>query len=541
MLRVLIVDDEPRHRRVLASVIESLRPEYEVLSAKNGKEALEIVDSRHIHIIITDIKMPGMDGLTFMDALGDRIKNMKVIILSGFASFEYAQKAMNLGASDFILKPFDVKNIDEVLKKVECEIMQESIEEKEKEDLRKQLDEIMPEYLEHRFNQWICGYIKGLELSKLERLFPYKGAGAVLLLEISKCNKSEYSANEFDEINTNIKTWMTEVLNPIGHTISFFLENAENTMVTILDTNLNNFEITDNILKLLNELINNLIRSYELDFTIGIGSVHENIFRNAIKSFDNAKKALSLKFFNSRKKVLSYSDINLCHTRKKFLDYEQLEELKKSIRNCDSTKMEILVGNYFEELKSGNYLLPSQFIDLVIHTVADVIKSIQSVTGEDFYNDFILEKKDLLKKCEDYSSLKKEVINILNYIITQNNADSRGHKKIITICKKYIDEHYMDDLSLDYMSEKFNLNANYFSTFFKNNTGVKFTDYLQSIRMNKAKELLERTDLRIYEIAEKVGYHDVKYFIKVFKKEFNTSPDEYRRVFNVSNNYIEKE
>ena len=336
MMRILVVDDEPRHRRCLTNVIKNSGREYEVLEAKSGQEALEIVNFKQINVIITDIKMPGMDGLTFISALGDRIKTIKVIILSGFASFEYAQKALNLGACDFILKPFDENNIRNILYKVEYEIEQETFEVKEKESLKQQLDEIMPEYLEHRLNQWIGGYIRGSDVDKLAGLFPYKGAGVVLLLEISEYDAyvNEYSRSELDEVKTNIKMWMSETLDSSGHTLSFFLESSENIMVTILDTHRKDFTITEKIFNELSELLYNLKKSYGSEFTIGIGSIHENIFKSVLKSYEHATKALSFKFYEGTGKVLTYLDINESSSRQNLLKYKQLDELKDAMKNC---------------------------------------------------------------------------------------------------------------------------------------------------------------------------------------------------------------
>ncbi|HEY5586907.1 MAG TPA: response regulator, partial [Ruminiclostridium sp.] len=122
MHKLLVVDDEPKHRRCLAEMIKVLRPEYKVLEAKNGKEALELIESESMDIIITDIRMPIMDGLSFMEFINMKARDTKVIILSGFAYFEYAQKALSLGAFDFVLKPVNEAKVSEILDKVEKEI-----------------------------------------------------------------------------------------------------------------------------------------------------------------------------------------------------------------------------------------------------------------------------------------------------------------------------------------------------------------------------------------------------------------------------------
>lgn len=153
MYKVLVVEDEPRHRRCLAGMINELRPEYEVIEARNGKEALDITVAEPIKFVITDIKMPVMDGLDFIQALNCRNMDIKVIILSGYAYFEYAQAALRLGAFDFVLKPVNQAKVDEMLKKVEDKIEEEIREQQEKEKIKKQLDNALPAYLEWQLNK----------------------------------------------------------------------------------------------------------------------------------------------------------------------------------------------------------------------------------------------------------------------------------------------------------------------------------------------------------------------------------------------------
>lgn len=534
MLNILIVDDEPRHRRCLKSIIKNYKAEYEILEAKNGKEALEIADSQHLDIVFTDIKMPIMDGLTFVSSLGDKVKTIKIIILSGFASFEYAQKALSLGATDFLLKPFSEEDVKKVLAKVEYEIDYKKIEAKERECLKKQLDEMMPQYLEHSLNNWIFGNISGFEEEKLQKLFPNNGSGIVLLLEISghEINGETYTISELNEIRSNIKIWMKEALFRVGHPVSFYMGSNENILVTILEIHMQDFSLSESFIATLSEMIANLNKSYGLGITIGIGSVHENIFKNVIKSYEDAVKSLSLTFYEGTGHVLKYTISSGNIPKQNILKFEQVYGLKQAIREHNYNKIKSLVKEFFARLRRETGLLPLQFKEVIINMVGEIIKSFEHLLQGDYYNSFILEKKDELYNCKTYYDLQQKVEELLLSIVEDCNSYSSSNEKTVIQCKKYIDEHYMDDLSLEYLAEKVNLNTNYFSVFFKNNLGVKFTQYLQDIRMNKARELLEKGDMRIYEISEMIGYHDVKYFIKVFKKEFDISPDEYRQSIN---------
>jgi len=458
MLKILVVDDEPKHRRCLAEMIRVLRPQYKVLEAKNGKEALEFIKSESMDIIITDIRMPIMDGLSLMESINNKISGTKVIILSGFAYFDYAQKALSLGAFDYVLKPVNEAKISEILDKVEKAIEKENQEQQNKINMEKQLNTAFPAYIEQKFNEWVNGYLNADGLEEIEKIFPYKGNGFVIATEISGLSDilKDYNSDEIYEIKLNVKQWMKETLQPVGHTISFFLESNRNIMITILNTNTRCDVVSKDNPYMLNDFVQNMKASYGLDALVGIGSEYEDIFSNIKLSFDESLQALNYKLYENNGGIFLFSDY-------------------KDHPNSEFSREYTLINNVKETLPIADFQMASGL-----------------------------------------KTLKPS-----------------KHDKIIKACEKYVSEHYMDDIPLDSIAEMFRFNSSYFSSYFKNNTGINFSDYLQSIRMQKAEELLKSHDLKVYEVAKSVGYQNVKYFNKVFKKEYGVSPDEYRRVNNI--------
>ncbi|EMS73000.1 helix-turn-helix transcriptional regulator, partial [Ruminiclostridium cellobioparum] len=143
-------------------------------------------------------------------------------------------------------------------------------------------------------------------------------------------------------------------------------------------------------------------------------------------------------------------------------------------------------------------------------------------------------KTDSLERitcCKTYSQMKNETVNIIsNLISTQISTKKNKHDAIMKKCIQYIDTNFKEDISLEYMAELFYFNASYFGSLFKSINGITFSQYLQKVRINKAKEYLKNTAIKVYELAFSVGYSDPKYFIRVFKNEVGFSPDEYRRI-----------
>lgn len=429
MYSVLIVDDEPRHRRGLANMVAELRPDYSVFEAKNGKQALEMINTTNIEIVLTDIRMPIMDGLQFMENLGDRKSDIKVIIISGYNYFKYAQQALRLGAFDYMLKPVDVNKVTEVLELTERALQKERSEKYDRENTIKLLTKSMPVYLERRMNRWINGTLKNNEMEEVKDLFHLSSKKTIIVTEIKRSEfESIYTDSDaLEEIRTNIEEYIAEALKPIGSSISFYLEDCPNRLISIVELYMDIVYKQEETKTLLMDFITRLETEYELHVLIGVGNLFAAIDGSERISYEAAVKAVESKF----------------------------------------------------HLGFGRVLFPCEYM-------------------------------------EDVSLNLEERKN------TKNND-------IIITCMKYIDEHYMEELSLDSISERYYFNPSYFSSIFKNYTGVNVSDYLMNVRLKKAKELLREPIIRVYEVAIQVGYKDAKYFNRIFKKKLGMTPEEYRR------------
>lgn len=177
MFRVLVVDDEPRQRRILSNVIREFREEYEVLEAKNGEEALTLSMNRNIDIVFSDIRMPKMDGLSMIERISEHNPFVKIVIVSGYSDFSYAQKALDLHVYQYILKPIEEKKIWDIILQIEEDIRENSIRQKEKEVMIEQLNMLLPFYIEHLLNKWVKGEGTLAELNEVAGIFPFWGTG----------------------------------------------------------------------------------------------------------------------------------------------------------------------------------------------------------------------------------------------------------------------------------------------------------------------------------------------------------------------------
>ncbi len=532
MYKVLVVDDEPWHRRGLTSLIRKIRPQYSVSEAKDGLEAFTVLSSSPIDIVITDIRMPNMDGLQLIEALGEKVKTVKIILLSVYGQFEYAQKALRLGAFEYILKPISEADVEKILNKLEGVIHKERLEFQKKEETEKQLKNLLPAYIDHLLHKWVYGKANQSELLEVFNVFPPSSIGMVITTYFVKNDIAEgdLSENDLEEIINNLKFWFHEMLKPLGHSISFMLEGKEDIMATILVLNEGNRVLANTDREVFTKIISNFKTEYGLECIVGLGSIHNDLSCNIQTSFKNAIAALSFKFFTGLGKVVAYDDYVIIN-HSLFFSYEEEEKLTEMIQQADRLKAHQCVCKIMQDMITEGLPNPQNIAENLILLLLGKIKLVKSNIIEEQYERLAADISFKINAAESFEEMQKVACEIVNSIIEkQEEKKNNKSEVIIQKCKKYIDEHFVEDITLEQVAQKLYFNPSYFSGFFKNYIGCSFSEYLFYRRMQKAQELLKNSEDRVYVIAGKVGYKDAGYFNRIFRKEFGLTPEEYRRL-----------
>lgn len=375
MYQLLIVEDEKPLRKKLTENIDWEKHSYRVLEAVNGRQALSIIKTEDIDILVTDIKMPEMSGIELARKVREIKERIKVIIISGHAEFEYAQQSIRLGVDEYLLKPFRSRRLLEVVNKTREKLDRENRNRRELEKLRREI----AEYLDH--NQ-----LRGTFNWLLDDDFFQKQSSIMdnsRLYQVLKTGSKE-------EILSELEVIFRELDNLQGRPQYLFI------------------------------FLNNVIL-----FT----------FRTL--------------------KELGYE----------FADLMRIVDL-----------------NYLQEIDSQD--------------LADI---------KDWLVQFFLD---------------------VNTIISYHRGDQ--NEKLINEMKNYIKKNFSEGITLNQLAQKLNFSSGYLSRLFQEEVGKSFTDYLNMIRVNKAKELLKTTDLKVYQIADEVGFTDSYYFSSWFKKIVGVSPTTYR-------------
>ncbi|RCX23656.1 AraC family two component transcriptional regulator [Fontibacillus phaseoli] len=531
MYHVLVADDEPRHRRGIAEMIKMFRPDYRLFMAKDGVEALRIATDTRIDIMFTDIHMPNMDGLTLIEHLRERSESMKIVILSVYGHFDYARQALKLGAFDYLLKPLESKDIAEMLNKLDMAIEKERVRLQVGASLKEKLNSAIPVYEQHLLSRWLRSAANEDELREIEGLVPKKQAGFVW---ISKFSKSEvdkaYLAEEFAEVITSIKSWMLQVTEPVGPAITFYLEGDESMLVSVIAPSHSLEWLMKKDVERLSQFIEQVRLEFGLTLSIGVGDGVVDLYRQAPRSFKQALHALDYTFYCGSGKVVVNDGIAY-NPYKPSLELVPADTgIAAAVMNRDREKAMEALSLLIRQLLDGDYPSPAHLKHSILFVLVNLVKVSEASLRSEEAGNFISEMEFQIPACATLDEIQKKADHYLNRIIDSiETRRNNKNERIITMCKAYLAEHYMEDLSLELVAKRFFFSAAYFSSFFRSHTSMTFTEYLLQIRMDKAKRMLEGGNRKISEIALSVGFRDAGYFTRIFKRETGLSPEEFRK------------
>ena len=513
-IRVVIVDDENRIRRGISKIIASCGDEWEIVGEfNNGKLLLEAYkeNSLTIDLLVTDVKMPVMDGLTLIKEL-KKLTSFEAIVISGFDDFAYLQSALREGAFDYLLKPIDRDELKEQLERVKRKIEREaSIEE---ETIVKQQYSIQNQFfLEHIWNkqsntseqQWIE---KGFTNEKYTLVQVNIDANTLWNQSIS-----------LDDVQSLLDHKLIE------YQMRYWYCVEGGALWLLLGMNNELKQYPDGY-----EVLLNMKHQYKESFKQTITIAISDSFMHLSK-ISEKKKQLLFTFFN--RKINSRDQILYEKERKsEWLLKEtkqQLNQLMNEIFGAmdaidKKDKVKIFMEQFFNLLEHGaSYLELNEYVQ-------SLYKRIKYIYMKEDMNqlDAPILQEDIMFG-NHFSLIKKEIFQWLDTVL-ENLKEIYHAKKMDPIkkAKDWIMDHIHENVTIERIAKEVYLNPTYFCELFKLQCGETVLDYITKARVKKAKELLLQTDLKIYEVAQKVGYSDTKYFSKLFKRYDGSLPSKYK-------------
>ena len=484
---VLLVDDEEEVFQVIMKKLDWESMGFSIAGyARNGVEALEMAEELQPDVVMTDIKMPYMDGLTLCKKLKELYQKVKVIIFSGFDEFEYAKEAIKIEAEEYILKPIEREKITEILKKLNAEI--ESRKEKEENNQK-----IGYQQMRHLM---LSDEISGEEQRTIESQYAdhfYTGNYYV-------CCQNQVKRGELSDDNY------------------IFMKNMNDNDIFIVPA----------------ENLSLLLKNELQDGYIGISAAHcglESIRQAYAESVMMRKKAFVRNKVEAQYGVFQEKIPEGLITEAAKLTEEAARIQRVQLIGTDHTDdLEKSFHQFFYEVKNGR-IDEAVFESCMKDFFTEVEKTYQNALETE--GELLLECKEIWSEnCIDsYEDKVMEFVLQLHEKINSSYDQNKNVQKI-KMAVDYIEENYAKDLNMAVVSNYISMNYSLFSYSFKQYTGSNFVNYLKDIRMKEAKRLLGGTDMRIVDISRAVGYENEKHFMKTFKNSCGVSPSEYRKNMN---------
>ena len=535
MYKILLVDDEILVRDAIRENIDWGKLDCELIGdCENGKQAVEFVKTHEVDIVLTDILMPYMDGMELSHFLHDNYPDILIVIFSGFGEFEYAKKAIQYNVSEYMLKPVTAMELTKVIGN-----MKEKLDSRKKEQRKMEsLTQVSQDY--HKNANVIrskaldclvkCTRDVQVSLDELERMGITFQAASYRVAVFDIDTYSDMYQMDMDKQQES--ALMAFVLFNVGDEIvvqekAGVVYQEGNNRVCIIFAGNRTKEFSESIHRICHEIQKEVKEVIGLETSIGIGSwvrsPHELIY-----SYRLAAKAIDYRYLLGGNLLF---DMEEKKTDNSIFLINDLEILTESIKSGDRRLMEKTLGQIETEIKSA--LVEKSYACIYLQQVIRAIgNTCQSLSEEP--EKIIAQREALLKAVTEQRMFSQAAALVEKYAqevfdALQELNSSNGQRQGM-LAMDYIQKNYMDPcLSLNSICSYLNISTSYFSTIFKEMTGETFIEVLTRVRMEKAKELLENTTMKNYEIAEKVGFSDPHYFGISFKKITGKTPTEYAR------------
>lgn len=551
-IKVFLVEDEYAIREGIKKSVDWEKNGFELVGeAGDGEVAFPKIVKSKPDILITDIRMPFMDGLELSKLVKKELPDIRIVVLSGYDDFNYAKEAISIGVDEYILKPVSGDNLMEELGRIA-----ESIK------VKKQEQELRSKYIRDREEIRILEQQKflhdviGGKMSMGESLELGKELGiditaayyATVLMQVFPKNVQSIDAEEYSSSKEATYVKLREIYNDKEHV---YLYEQVGDVLCFLERADDEEDIKKNIRTGIDD-IKQMISEYDdLMFFISVGKIVNRI-RDVNSSYTDASKKFAERYM--------YTD--------SFVFYEESEGDKEGIRedvrgdrkdsssgNLDINSLDVsmlskktvyhflrngtlseiddLVNEYFESMggEAIESIMLRQYV--LMESMLSAVAFLETFgMNKENISETLGDLSNPMQYAESVDSAKDYIRELLTCLIEyRNQMSDKRYIEIIDKAKEYIQDNYKnDDMSLQTVASYVNVSSNHFSAIFRRETGDTFIDYLTTVRMDKAKDLLTCTSMKTSDVGFEVGYRDPHYFSYIFKKTQGMSPKEYRRM-----------
>lgn len=489
MYKVYLLDDEPFILEGLKYIVDWKDYGFEIVGfANNGEEGLKEILSMDIDLVITDIMMPKMTGLELIENLINSNYQTNFIVLSAFQEFEYAKKAISMGAQNYILKPIDTEELEKSIISIKSKLKEKENRNKDKEVVN---NSVLLKLITDKDYENI-DYIK----EKLKYNVEYR----VGIIELKNKDKDIHKVLK---VIPDMKKYL------------YCIENKSKA-VFIIDGKSN-----DEYIEELTNIKNQIIDLIDDIVYISLGEIVKDL-KDINISYECAKDISEYKII--------YPDISWIKEYKeknnKNIDIDiDFEDLKYLLINKDFDNASLFIESKFNQLKEDE-LNPKEIKAKALEVFLNVYNYINEsklIKNLSIYLENVIKKNTI-------DEIQFELISMIKFMHTKLDNTQESISPVIIKLLNHIEKNYQKDLNLKEISDSLNINSIYLGQLFQKEIGILFSDYINNFRINKAKDLLVNTSLKVSEIGELVGYSNKNYFYRKFKSIVGITPSEWRKL-----------
>ncbi|KRF18476.1 response regulator [Paenibacillus sp. Soil787] len=523
-LKAILADDEPNILRNLQAVIPWDELGIDIVgTAKNGVEALEL-SSQHVpDLVMSDIRMPLMDGITFVQKLRDINEDCTVLMVTGYQDFEYVRSLMRVGVSDYILKPINYEELENSISKLANEIKVKKLSEQEEQQkwgimknlaYEKILQDVLMNYTEITPNTLLP--IDDMDLETLTYLF-------------AMIDVDDYSQKSLPWTEQERKLWNFAVRNVLQD--SLMDEKLKFTVLQIREGEwcvIIQWNETDESVALvkLNEIAaqlqHNVSQSVKLGISVGIFPVAVGL-RGLSEAYRKLQRFMQLNL-GKQESLLLYKDSKESSDANSSL-WHLVEEIVTGLKQLNRLKTEDALKRLkllLEGLSDSSFARAYQMLHfLILH----LLRELREMNSLDFQEEEQIWCQ--LDKSESIQQLLQVMVQLAALGLEGTNK-KKNSELLMTAAKEYIRTHYTNDFGIEDIASSLGISSSYFSLLFKQHFGETFVEYVTKHRMELAKSMLLHSDKSITDIGKAVGYIERRYFTKVFQKFTGEIPSEFR-------------
>ncbi|CAH1194277.1 HTH-type transcriptional activator RhaR [Paenibacillus auburnensis] len=543
MYKLILAEDEEDVREGIIAQIDWAKYGFEVVdSAENGREATEAIDRLLPDVVVTDIQMPFMNGLQLAEWIRARHPNTKIIILTGYDEFEYAQKAIKLQIDEYILKPFSSQELIDVLLKVKATIEAEIAEKENVYVLSEHYRKSLPVLREQFLSSLVSRRLPLQEITDKSAEYGINLDGkqfqaSVISIDYIRTGQSREAAagrpvSLRDTGDHNLQLFailnIAEEICQKHGTGRVFIHRDEVVLLSV-SKEPDETEITGHTFAILEEIRQNVQHFLKLTVTAGAGTVCQSASM-LFNSFSDAMQALDYRLILGNNRVIWIEDVESRSNQMLVFDELTQQSLIRTIKLGTVQELKEVMDELFGGLDTAHVSTQDYQIFLleIITSILRVAKESGSETA-----DFMVPNMATLTDMNKFNNMgeaKQWIINVCTGLMDSiASGRQSSYKQLIDQAKEYIRSHYEEsDISIGRVCQHLHISTGYFSSIFKKEMKMTFVSYLLQIRLEAAKELLRSTELKAFEIAEKIGFADPNYFSFCFRKKYGQSPKEYK-------------